>query len=259
MGVIDDPEGYVNVRAGKSTGTAVIAKVKADEPFSFESEPGSDWCKVTLSSGKSGWMHISRVRLHFTEKDLPTEERDPAGPSEIEEFAHARGFDYAADTRRAARGDAKALKKFFEVAQDADGAAAESINGVPTVVFHLLGDEKFAKFLAVQPLPYRMMVRNRILSEGLIPPATIDLSRHFPQTSKLLFQREMVDWISPNELYAIRKVFTEELQLSGSKVERAELIEKKSGKVLCDLTGACKSEKGVRQIAPPRYNAISPT
>ena len=86
-------------------------------------------------------------RLHYTEKDLPTHEKDPVGPSEIEEFARRRGFDYAADTRRAAHGDTKALKKFFELAHDADGAAAESIAGVPTVVYHLLGDEKFAKFL----------------------------------------------------------------------------------------------------------------
>ena len=104
------------------------------------------------------------------------------------------------------------------------------------MVYHLLGDEKFAKFLLAQPLPYRMMVRNRILSDGLMPPASVYLSRHFPLTAKALFQREMVDWFSPNGLYAIRKVFTDELELSGSKVVRAELIEKKTGRVLLDLT-----------------------
>ena len=104
------------------------------------------------------------------------------------------------------------------------------------MVYHILGDEKFAKFLLAQPLPYRMMVRNRILSDGLMPPASLYLSRHFPLTAKTLFQREMVGWFSPNDLYAIRKVFTDELELSGSKVERAELIEKKTGRVLCDLT-----------------------
>ena len=83
----------------------------------------------------------------FTEDDLPSLEKDPAGPSEIDEVAGRHGFRYARDTRRAARGDFKALKKFFEIAQEADGAAAEIIQGVPTVVYHLLGDEKFAKFL----------------------------------------------------------------------------------------------------------------
>jgi hypothetical protein len=175
-------------------------------------------------------------RLHFTEKDLPTREKDPAGPSEIEQFARERGFNYAADTRRAATGDAKALKQFFSIAHDADGAAAESIAGVPTVVYHILGDEKFAKFLVAQPLPYRMMVRNMIVGDGFTPHASEYLSQHFPQTSKALFRREMVDWFSPNDLYAIRKIFSDELELRGSKVVRAELIEKKSGRVLCDLT-----------------------
>jgi len=190
-GVINDPDGFVNVRAEKSADAAVIATVKTGEPFTFECENDADWCKVTLKSGKSGWMHLSRIRLHFTEKDLPTTEKDPTGESEIEQFARGRGLNYAAVTRRAARGDSKALKQFFSLAQDADGAAAESIGGVPTVVYHLLGDEKFAKFLLAQPLPYRMMVRNRILSDGLMPPANLYLSRHFPQTAKTLFQREM--------------------------------------------------------------------
>ena len=175
-------------------------------------------------------------RLHFTERDLPTREKDPAGPSEIEQFARGRGFNYAVDTRRAARGDTKALKQFFSIAHDADGAAAESIAGVPTVVYHLLGDEKLAKFLIAQPLPYRMMVRNLIVGGGFTPHASKYLSRHFPQTANALFRREMVDWFSPNDLYAIRKVFSDELELRGSKVERAELIEKKTGRVLCDLT-----------------------
>ena len=36
--------------------------------------------------------------------DLPTREEDPAGESEIEQFARGRGLNYAAVTRRAARG-----------------------------------------------------------------------------------------------------------------------------------------------------------
>ncbi len=182
-------------------------------------------CLVALSA------RADNEALHFTEKDLPSLEKDPAGPSEIDEFAGRRGFHYARDTRRAARGDVKALKKFFQIAKDADGAAAEIISGMPTVVYHLLGDEKFSKFLSRQLLPYRMMVRNLIGADGRY------LSRHFPLTTSLLFAREIVAWDSPNDLYAIRKVFSDALELAaGSKVERAELIEKKSGRVLCDLT-----------------------
>jgi hypothetical protein len=173
---------------------------------------------------------------HFTEKDLPSLEQDPGGSSEIDEFARARGFRYARDTRRAARGDFKALKKFFEIAHDADGAAAESVEGVSTVVYHLLGDAKFAKFLGAQPVSYRMMVRNLILGNGRFPAENLKFSRDFPESARLLFPRELVGWVSPDGRYAIRKVFNDPFELRGSKVMRAELIEKKTGQVLCDLT-----------------------
>jgi hypothetical protein len=48
-------------------------------------------------------MHFSRIRLHFTDKDLPTQEKDPAGESEIDQFASGRGLNYAAVARRASR------------------------------------------------------------------------------------------------------------------------------------------------------------
>lgn len=189
---------------------------------------------LALLAAEAGVEHESEGR-RFTEEDLPSLENDPAGPSEIDEFARARGFRYARDTRRAARGDFKALKKFFEVAHDADGAAAESIADVPTVVYHLLGDEKFAKFLGAQPVPYRMMVRNLILGNGRFPTENLKFSRDFPESAALLFPREIVAWFSPDGLYAIRKVFSDPFELRGSKVMRAELIERKTSQVLCDL------------------------
>jgi SH3-like domain-containing protein len=67
-GVIDDSDGFVNVRASESAEAAVIATVKTGESFMFECQKEAEWCKVTLRSGKSGWMHRSRIRFHFTEK-----------------------------------------------------------------------------------------------------------------------------------------------------------------------------------------------
>lgn len=235
-GVINDPDGFVNVRAGESAEAAVIATVKTGEPFEFECLKDSEWCKVTLPSGKSGWMHRSRIHLHFTKADLPAQEKDPAGLSEIEDFAKRRGFDYASTARRAARGEPKALKQFFAMAKDVDGAAAESYAGMPTVVYHLLGDQKFAHFLQDQPLTYRMMIRTSILNDCPMAPAIPYLRRHFPETTKTLFRLEIVDWPSPDKRYAIRKVFSDEFNLSGSTVTRAELVETQSGRVLCDLT-----------------------
>jgi len=64
-----------------------------------------------------------------------------------------------------------------------DGAAAESHAGVPTVVYHLLGDVKFAAFLKAQPVAYWTMVRNSIAAAANITY----LRRHFPETVKVLF------------------------------------------------------------------------
>ncbi|MDQ3625843.1 MAG: hypothetical protein M3372_01770 [Verrucomicrobiota bacterium] len=179
----------------------------------------------------------SPARLAFTEKDLPRDEKDPAGLSEIDEVARRLGFNYARVAQRAAEGDARALKQFFAMAKDVAGAAAESYTGMPTTVYHLLGDEKFAQFLNAQPLAFRMMVRNSIVGDGLPAPAKVYLPRYFPETAKALFRREIVAWPSPDKRFAIRKAFSDEFDLLKSKVERAEVIEQKTGQVLCDLTG----------------------
>ena len=113
-GIINDPDGYVNARAGQDVNAAVIDRVRTGVPFTFECEDGAEWCKVRLASGKSGWMHGSRIRLYFTAKDLPVD--DPIGDSEIDEFARRRGFDYTDAARRASRGDREALKQFLALA-----------------------------------------------------------------------------------------------------------------------------------------------
>jgi hypothetical protein len=60
----------------------------------------------------------------------------------------------------------------------------------PTAVYHILGDEKFAKFLGAQPFTYRVMVRNSILNDGLAFPATAYLRRHFPEKTKPFSPRD---------------------------------------------------------------------
>ena len=183
--------------------------------------------QASVAQQRGGSDPANPDRLVFTEKALPKDVKHSEGVSEIDDFARRRGLNYARVTRSAARGDAKALKQFFAMAKEVDGAAAESYSGMPTTVYHLLGDEKFAKFLNTQPLAFRVMVRNAILSDGLPAPAKIYLPRHFPETSKTLFRREIVDWPSPDKRYAIRKVFSDELDLRGSKVERADVIDAK--------------------------------
>ena len=228
-GVTSEPD--VPLRTEQNSNAPVVAIVKRGEPFTYECEAVAEWCKVTLPSGESGWLERAAIRYHFTEKDLP-ERDDPKNLSEIGSLARSHGFNYDTTVRAAALGDLKALKRFFALSKHVDGAAAESQAGVPIVVYHLLGDVKFAAFLKAQPIEYWTMVRNSIAGSENVPY----LRRHFPETVKVLFRREIVEWPSPNGRYAIRKVFSDAFDLADSKVVRAELIEQESGQVCCEMT-----------------------
>src|SRR2546426_9170936 len=76
--VIDDPDGYVNLRKEKSADSPIVAKVKKDEPFEFKCTQNATWCKVKLASGLTGWMHYSRIKRYYIEKDLPKVRRTQA-------------------------------------------------------------------------------------------------------------------------------------------------------------------------------------
>ena len=70
-GVIDDLDGYVNLRKERNADSPIIAKVKKGELFEFQCSQNPTWCKVKLASGVTGWMHYSRIKRYYTEKDLP--------------------------------------------------------------------------------------------------------------------------------------------------------------------------------------------
>ena len=184
-GVIDDPDGYVNLRKEKNADSPIIAKVKKDEPFEFECGQNETWCKVKLASGVTGWMHYSRIKRYYTEKDLPKGPEDSG--EEIDEQAREQGVNYYEVTRAAARGDKKALKTFFSVGLDA--AALEThITAIVPDVIHLVGDDKFAEFLREQPPVFRQDISIG-WEEGAFAPFDSKeyFQRHFPKSAKLVF------------------------------------------------------------------------
>ena len=217
-GVIDDPSGYVNVLADKQPDAAVIAKVKTGDPVSFECKVGGKWCRVTLRSGKSGWVPSNRIKLYFTIKDLRK-------GSELGEANRKLA-------RRAARGDYDALRKFLSL--HLDGAGGEEADAAFGEIVHILGDDAFAAFLRSPP-PTQVFFNDDIT----YPFENLEyLHRHFPKTWKALFPREIVKWPSPDGRYAIHKLFSEEDDNGETRVIRAELIEKATGKALIDLTAS---------------------
>jgi SH3 domain-containing protein len=181
--VIEDPDGFTNVRAEPDAKGAVVAKVKRGEVFTFDMpDRGSEWCHVTLASGTKGYLHASRVRLHSTMAELA----DTKPTDEVVEYARRDGIDYFPLARAAARGEPKAMRTYFTF--QGDGAAAETHAVKMVAVIHILGDEKLAAFLQQQPADYRKEVRAavRLILDTDMIGAPMDgiayLRRHFPKT-----------------------------------------------------------------------------
>jgi len=186
-GVIDDPDGFTNLRAAPSAASAVVARVKAGEVFEFSAEhtggslPGREpgWFKVTLRNGQAGWMYHSRIRLHFERSDL----KDSRFGDEVD-HDRRKGFDYYPTARRAARGDLKALRTFFDYR--GDGAAGETHDFVALIVVHLAGDNGMAAFISRQAAVRRQDLREFLLALPWPFPAKEYLHVHFPKTSAAL-------------------------------------------------------------------------
>ena len=188
-GVINDPDGYTNVRSKPDITAPVTSRVEKGEVFTYETmgvQPHPKWLKVTRSSGKAGWMHASRVRIHSRMEQLA----DTFPTDEINIYGKGKGIDYYPLARAAARGEQQAMEQYFAI-DDTDGAAAETHFTVLRIVIHLLGDEKLAAFLKIRSAEYR-----RHLWDNLEPDLTFwpfepkeYLNRHFPKSAKLLIPK----------------------------------------------------------------------
>ena len=60
--VVEDPDGFANVRARRSPSSAVLARVNRDEEFSTYRQEGQ-WWQVRTRDGTIGFMHASRIRI----------------------------------------------------------------------------------------------------------------------------------------------------------------------------------------------------
>jgi len=61
-GIINDPDGYVNIRKGESIKSSVVGKIVKEEVFLFIPNYCKNWWKVKSSDGSvEGYMHKSRI------------------------------------------------------------------------------------------------------------------------------------------------------------------------------------------------------
>ncbi len=61
--VIDDPDGYTNVREGRSTATKIIFKIYDNQQFNVIYNSQSNWWYIIMDDGRQGYMHKSRIRI----------------------------------------------------------------------------------------------------------------------------------------------------------------------------------------------------
>ncbi|HEY5744134.1 MAG TPA: TIR domain-containing protein [Terrimicrobiaceae bacterium] len=60
--VIDDPDGYTNVRSMRSASSQIVARVDQGERFYTYAQDGN-WWQVKTAKGKVGYMHVSKFRV----------------------------------------------------------------------------------------------------------------------------------------------------------------------------------------------------
>ena len=263
MAVINDPHGYTNVRDydGK-----VIARVKKGERFIAakpRNKPDDPKWPVCLRGGPgsvsfaksrvTGFMDKARIhllpdeplmKLNYDASKKEWRKLQSGRKAELDDTASSvkrfRGVNYYKVLTMASNGDKQALAQFFSFGDFMDGEAAEGYYPQAWELFHVVGDKNFSNFVRDLPVTDQVGVRG-MLGGGDEEFANGDvdyLQRYFPETTKILFRGEIVDWTSPDGRYSIRKTFTDPLNLSESKVSHSELIEKATGHVLCDLTDA---------------------
>jgi len=64
LSVIDDPDGYTNIRKGKGTDSEIIGRVLEDEIFYHEGYGDSPWFQIYYSNNEQylqGYIHKSRI------------------------------------------------------------------------------------------------------------------------------------------------------------------------------------------------------
>lgn len=191
VAVINDPDGYANVRAEPSTSAKAVARINDGERFI--TVKGEEWWEVYAPSGPHGYMHGSRIKV-LEGEPMPRlnyrKESILLGAREVPEFqSHAK--EYPKLVEQALRGTTEGLANFYSAGRtlQLDGAGAEIHTMNLWEVFHAIGDKRFAEFLAGQPTEFMEEIGRELRSDFVTYP--IDkpdeyLQRHFPATWKVI-------------------------------------------------------------------------
>jgi hypothetical protein len=218
MAIIQDPDGYINVRDGQNG--PVIAKLKTGERFIAIENTSDDWWRVILPSGAEGVIHRSRIH-RLPEEPLIKRQMDSREFFQMlktnrwdNDSAPGYPANYIAAIRKAVSGNLKSLGQLFEAGRFKYDDNQHSPNyQINWTVFHLVGDETFAKFLRGQTRKRVEEIADKFSDESVSDPVSEPLpymQRHFPKSYELLYpgRSEFQGTVSQQE-YARDKKFYE--------------------------------------------------
>jgi hypothetical protein len=199
MATLKDPHGSVELSCDGG-GTAML---KAGEHFLVE-RISNGW-SVYLKSGCNGFIEKADLqilpneplmKLNFDqEKKLWLKKQSARGDQlgEAGSVFKGLGLNYFKILTAASNGDENAMALFYLACGGAtDGAAAEDCFGRGWQLFHVIGDETFAKFVSGQGAKMRNRLAE-ILTSGDQEPISKPkpyIRRYFPKTYELLFANE---------------------------------------------------------------------
>jgi hypothetical protein len=106
--------------------------------------------------------------------------------------AKEHGVNYFKILAAASNGDLKAMATFFSLARFMDTSAAEEYYPERWVLVHVVGDERFARFLSTQPAKVRENIGVTLSSPGDTEPISKPkpyIKRYFPKSYTILFGR----------------------------------------------------------------------
>ena len=202
MATLKDPHGSVIVPCDRS-GMANFGTAKLEAGEHFLAAPGHDGSLVYLKSGCNGFIEKKvalqflpnepLMKLNYDREKTEWQKLQSAPDSKLGEAgssAKARGFNYFKILTAASSGDLKAMAKFIFLARFMGGGAAEGYYGNEWELFHVAGDEAFAKFLVTQPVQVRAQIGATLTSPGDTEPISKPkpyIERYFPKTYKILF------------------------------------------------------------------------
>ncbi len=195
MATLKDPHGSVIVR---EYGT-VVATLKGGEHFL--AEPGPYGWSVYLKSGCDGFIGKAKLqllpnepamKLNYDREKKLWQKLQSARDSERYDAISAKehGVNYFQLLTAAGNGDLKAMARFFSLARFMDTSAAEEYYPERWVLVHVVGDERFARFLSTQPAKVRENIGVTLSSPGDTEPISKPkpyIKRYFPKSYGILF------------------------------------------------------------------------